>query len=145
MIKYSPSVSCNINNVTGINSIIETCSIKITTIASNFKYTCINKPPLPTDVFEDSNTTISCINTTDIDDIERYNSHNLKDIAMKDIAKCSALSCENITRSVLLGNENFNNKYLSRGGHASCQLVPPLILNQHIHPLGISNQKIIVI
>ena len=30
----------------------------------------MNKPPLPTDVFDDVNTPISCINTTDIYDIE---------------------------------------------------------------------------
>ena len=52
MIKYSPSVSCDMNNVTGINTIVKTCSVKITTIASKFKDTRINKPPLPTDVFE---------------------------------------------------------------------------------------------
>ena len=32
MIKYSPSVSCDINNVMGINTIVKTCSVKITTI-----------------------------------------------------------------------------------------------------------------
>ena len=37
------------------------------TIASSFKDISINKPPLPTDVFEEVNTPISCINTTDID------------------------------------------------------------------------------
>ena len=52
MIKYSPSVSCDINDVTGINAIVKTYSVKITTIANNFKDVCINKPPLHTDVFE---------------------------------------------------------------------------------------------
>ena len=51
MIKYSPSVSCDINNVTGINATVKTFSMKITTIASNVK------------------------------DIEGSNSHCLKDIA----------------------------------------------------------------
>ena len=37
MIKYSPSISCDINNVTGICAIVKTCSAKITTIANNFK------------------------------------------------------------------------------------------------------------
>ena len=37
MIKYSPSVSCDINNVTGINAIVKSFSMKITTIASNVK------------------------------------------------------------------------------------------------------------
>ena len=41
MIKYSPSVSCDINGVTGINTIAKPCSVKITTIASKFKDTCI--------------------------------------------------------------------------------------------------------
>ena len=40
MIKYSPSVSCDINNVMGINAIVKTCSVKITTIASNFNDIC---------------------------------------------------------------------------------------------------------
>ena len=70
MIKYSPSVSCDINDVTGMNTIVKTYSVKITTIASKIKDTCINKPPLPTDVFECVNTPISCINTTDVDDVE---------------------------------------------------------------------------
>ena len=35
VIKYSPSVSCNIN-VMGINDIVKTCSLKITTITSSF-------------------------------------------------------------------------------------------------------------
>ena len=65
MIKYSPSVSCGIDNVTRINTIVRTCSVKIATIASKLKDTCINEPSLPNDVFECVNTPISCINTTD--------------------------------------------------------------------------------
>ena len=61
MITYSPSVSCDMNNVTGINMIVKTCPVKITTIESKFKDTCINKPPLPTDVFEFVNTPISLL------------------------------------------------------------------------------------
>ena len=87
MIKYSPSVSCDMNNVTGINGIVKTCSVKITTIVSKFKDIYKNKPPLPTDVFEFVNTSISCINTTDMDDVEGSNSYSLRDIG--DIAKCS--------------------------------------------------------
>ena len=81
MIKYSPSVSCDMNNVTGINAIVKIYAVKITTIASNYKDIYKNKPPLPTDVFEDVNTSILCFNTTDIDDIEGSNSYSLKDIA----------------------------------------------------------------
>ena len=43
-------------------------------ITSSFKDICINKPPLPTDVFDDLNSAISCINTMDIDYIERSSS-----------------------------------------------------------------------
>ena len=135
---YSPSVSCDINNVTGISTIIKTCSVKITTIASNFKDIYINKPPLPSDEFEDVNTSILCINTTDIDDIEGSNSYSLKDIA-----KCFTITYENIPHSVLLGDENLNNTYVSRDAQASCQLVPPFILNKNIHILV--SQNIIVI
>ena len=53
MIKYSSSVSCDMNNVTGINAIVKTYLVKITTLASSFKDIGIHKPPLPTDVFED--------------------------------------------------------------------------------------------
>ena len=70
MIKYNPHVSNDKNIVTGINDIVKPCSIKITAITSSFKDVCINKPPLPTDVFHDVNTPISCINTMDIDDTE---------------------------------------------------------------------------
>ena len=88
MIKYRVSVSCDINNVTEVNAIVKTRSMKITIITSNFKDICINKPPLATEVFEDIN--------TDIDDIEGSNSYSLKDIA-----KCSTLPCENIPPFVL--------------------------------------------
>ena len=37
MIKYSPPVSSDINNVTGINAFVKTLSVKITTITSNVK------------------------------------------------------------------------------------------------------------
>ena len=40
----------------------------------------INKPPFPTDVFDDVITSISCISITDIDDIEGYSSYGLEDI-----------------------------------------------------------------
>ena len=134
MIKYIPSVSCDTNNVTGINAIVKTYSVKITTIASKFQDICINKPTLPTDVFEFVNTPISSINTTDIDDIEGSNSYSLRDIA-----NCSALPYENIPPSGLLGDKNLNNAYVSRDAKASCHVVAPFILNKHIHPFGIIN------
>ena len=123
-----------IYNVMGINAIAKTCSLKIRTITSSFKDICINKPPLPPDVFDDVNTPISCINTTALDAIERSRSYSLKDIA-----KCSTIPCENIPHSVLLGDENLNNTYTSRDTQASCQLIPPFMLNKHIHTLGIGN------
>ena len=104
---------------------------EITTMTSSFKDICINKPPLPTDVCDDVNTPISCINTTDIDDIERFSSYSLSNIA-----KCSAIPCENIPPSVLLRDENLNDTYVSRDTQPSCQLIPPFILNKHIHPFG---------
>ena len=109
MIKYSPSVSYDINNVTGINAIVKTCSVKITPITSSFRDICIDKQPLPTDVFDDVNTPIPCVNTTDIDNIERSSSYSLKDIA-----EYSTIPCENIRSFVLLGDENLNNTYVSR-------------------------------
>ena len=57
-----------------------------------------HKSPLLADVFDDVNTPISCINTTDIDDIERSSTYNLKDIT-----KHSTTPCENIPPSVLWG------------------------------------------
>ena len=82
------------------------------------------------------NTPISCINTTDIDDVEGSYLYSLKDIA-----KCSTLPCENIPPSGLMGDENLNNTYVSRDAEASWHLVAPFILNKHIHPIGISNPK----
>ena len=136
MIKYSPSVSWDMNKVMGINAIVKICSVKITTIASNFKDIYMNKPPLPTDVSKAANSPISCISTTDIDDIEGSNSYSLNDIAM-----CSTLPSENIPPSVLLGDENLNNTYVSRDAQASCNLVAHFKLNKHIHPFGINNPK----
>ena len=102
MIKYSPSVSCDINSITAINTMVKTCSVKITT-ATKVKDTCINKHPFPFDLFEFINTPISCITTTDIDDVEGSNPYSLRDIA-----KCSTLPYENIPPSGLLWDENSN-------------------------------------
>ena len=110
--------------------------MKITTIATKVKDTCINKPLPPTDVFEFINTPISCITTTDIDGVEGSNSYSLRDIA-----KCSTLPYENIPPSGLLGYENSNNTYVPRDAEASCHLIAPFILNKHIHPFGIINPK----
>ena len=70
MIKYSPHISCDMNNVMAINDIVKPCSVQIMTITISFRDICINKTPLPNNVFDYGNTPISCINTTDIDDIE---------------------------------------------------------------------------
>ena len=128
-----PAVSCDINNITAINTIVKTCSVKITT-ATKVKDTCINKPPLPTDLFEFINNPISCITTADIDDVEGSNPYSFRDIA-----KCSTLPYENIPPSGLLRDENSNYTHLSRNTEASCHLVAPFILNKHIHPFGIIN------
>ena len=135
MIKYSPSVSCDINNTIAINTIVKTCSVKLTT-ATKVKDTCINKPPLPTDLFKFINTPISCITTTDIDDVEGSYPYSLRDIA-----KCSTLPNENIPPSGLLGDENSNYTHVSRDAEASCHLVAPFILHKHIRPFGIINPK----
>ena len=95
-----PPVSCDINNISAINTIVKTCSVKIMT-ATKIKDTCINKPPLPTDRFKFINTPISCIATTAIDDVEGSNSYSLRDIA-----KCSIFPYENIPPSWLLGDKN---------------------------------------
>ena len=100
MILYSPPVSCDINDITAINTIVKTCSVKIMT-ATKVKDTCINEPQLPTDLFEFINTPISCITTTDIDDVEGSNSYSLRDIA-----KCSTLPFENIPPSGLVKDDN---------------------------------------
>ena len=135
IIKYSPSVSCDINNITAINTIVKTCWVKLTT-ATKVTDTCINKPPLPTDLFEFINTHILCIATTDIDDDEGSNSYSLRDIA-----KCSTLPYENIPPSGLLGDENSNYTHVSRDAETSCHLVAPFILHKHIHLFGIINPK----
>ena len=76
----------------------------------------INKPPFPTDVFDDVITSISCITITDIDDIEGYSSYGLK----------------YITPSCTLGQLNYT--YVSRDSQTSCLLVPAFIINKHIQP-----------
>ena len=75
----------------------------------------------------------SCINTTDIEDIKRSTSYNLKDIL-----KCSTIPCENTPCCTFW---RWNDTYVSRNAQASCRLVPSYILHRHIHPFGISNPK----
>ena len=45
------------------------------------------------------------------------------------------------TSSVFLGDENSNNTYVSKDSWTPCQLVPPFIINKHIHALEICNPK----
>ena len=71
---------------------------------NTFRDICINKPPLLTDVFDDVNTPISRIYTTDIGDIEGSRWYSLKDIA-----KCPTMPCEYKPPSAFLGDENLNN------------------------------------
>ena len=52
--------------------IVKTCSVKTTT-ATKVMDTCVNKPSLPTDLFEFIDTSISCITNTSIDDVEGSN------------------------------------------------------------------------
>ena len=89
---------------------------------------------MTTDLLEFINTPILCITTTDIDDVEGSNSYSLRDIA-----KCSTLTYENIPPSGLLGDEN--DTHVSRDTEPSCHLVAPFILNIHIHPFRIINPK----
>ena len=119
--------------MTEINTSVKICLVKITT-ATKVKDTCINKPPLPTDLFEFITTTISGITTTDKHDVKVSNSYSLRDIT-----KCSTSPYENIPPSGFLGDEN--NTHVSRDTEASRHLVVPSILNIHIHPFGIINPK----
>ena len=76
----------------------------------------------------DVNTQISCINTMDFNDIKRSSSYSLKDIA-----KRSKLSCENIPllEFEFMGDENLNdNTYMSRDFQTFCQLSPSFIVNK---------------
>ena len=61
--------------------------------------------------------------------------------SLRDMAKCPTLPYENRPPSGLFGNENSNNTCTSRDTEASCHLVTHFILNKHIHPFGIINQK----
>ena len=88
--------------------------MKITTITSYFKIICLDKPPIPSDVFHDVNTPIECINTSYIDDIGGSNLYNLKDLA-----KCSTLSC--LYSWEMNFDSNFNNRYVPRNAQAYCQ------------------------
>ena len=78
MREYSPSISCDKNNGMGTNDVVKPRSVKITTITSSLNDIVINKPPLLSDVFDDANTPMFCINTTDKDDIEESSSYNIK-------------------------------------------------------------------
>ena len=95
MIKHSLSLSCDMNTVMRINDIINSCSVTTQLITNSFKDICINKPPLPTKVLNDVNTSNSYINTTDIDDIEWSSLYSLKYIA-----KSFTIPCTNIPPSV---------------------------------------------
>ena len=61
--------------------------------------------------------------------------------SLKYITKRFTIPCENITPTLLLGDERLNNTYVTRDTRASYQLLPPFILNKHIHPFGICDPK----
>ena len=56
-------------------------------IINSFRDIFINKPPLPTDVVDDVNTPISCVNSMDVDDVEGSISYSLKDIVQQYLVK----------------------------------------------------------
>ena len=60
--------------------------------------------------------------------------------SLKDIAKCSTIFFDNIPILSFLEYENLNKTY-ARDSRASCQLVPPFIINKHFHPFRTSNPK----
>ena len=99
---------------------------------------CINKQPLPTDVSDVIYTPIYCINTMDIDDIEGPSPYNLKDIA-----KCSTIFSEKYTPTVFWGGGGGGVQITHNTQY--CQLVPPFIVNKHIHSFGICNPNIPVL
>ena len=134
MIEYIPSVSCDMNNVTGISDIVKPCSVKITTITSCINDICINKPPLPTDEFDDANTPITlCIGY-------RWN-WKIQCIWFKRYCQVFYNTLYNKPCSVFLGDDNLNSTNVSRDSRTSCQLVLPFIINKHIQPFGICNPK----
>ena len=45
------------------------------------------------------------------------------------------------TFSVFLGDANSNNTHVSKDSWTPCQLVPPFIINKHIHPFEICDPK----
>ena len=102
---------------------------------TSFKDICVNKPPLPTDVFDAVNNPISCIHTTALDYIEGSNGYSLTNIA-----KYSRIPCENRPSSVFSGMKIWIT-HVSRDSRISYQLVPTFIINKHIRPFGICNAK----
>ena len=53
-----------------LNYIVKACNVELTSTTGNFENIWINKPSLLTNVFDDVDTTSSCINATDINGIQ---------------------------------------------------------------------------
>ena len=127
MIKYSPSASCYIDNVTGINDIVKPCLMKITS-RSSFNNICINKLLLPTNAFDNVN-----------------NSHFLyQHRGYKWYWKIKFIWFE-IYRQVfyytLWKYTPLCVFYMPQDSRTSCQLLPPCIIDKHTRPFGINNLK----
>ena len=63
--------------------------------------------------------------------------------SLKDIAKCSTITCENTHPSVFFwrGGGDLSNPYVSRDSRIYYRVIPPFITNKHIHPFEICNPK----
>ena len=104
MVTYNLSASCDIDNDIKMNDIVKSRSMKIWSITSSLKDMGMNKPPIPTNVFDNGNTPISHFNIMDIDDIRKSSSYSLKDIT-----RCSTTPYKNIPRSE---NDNIHSSEL---------------------------------
>ena len=61
IIEYSPSVSGDVNDIIEMNNIANSCSVKITPMTSIFKHIWKNKPPFPTNVYDDVRTSLNVL------------------------------------------------------------------------------------
>ena len=136
MWKYSPPVSCNINDETAINDIVKACIVKLTSITGNFETVLVNIPLLPAHILYGVTTPFSGINTTDINDFENTN------LIFYTISPSVLLSYEDTSPPKYLENVNFNDyTYVSGDLRLCCQLFPPYAIDKHMLPFGIKNPK----
>ena len=133
-----------LHNIKEINDKVKSSYVKIMPLTRSLECEWTHKSPLPTNVFDTVNAPHPP-HTLDIDDSWGWGVGvgcgvvGGNSCSLSDVAECSSILDENTPPSEFLPDSN--TEYTSGDTRIFSQLHPPLLINEHKHPLGIKNPK----